>query len=146
MKISDAGIALIKEFEGCELTAYPDPATGGDPWTIGVGHTGPEVVQGLTITEAQADEYLRSDIERFEQCVEAAVGEHVLPEEFDACVSLAFNIGCENFRQSTLVRMIRAGNTRGAADQFLRWNKANGKVMAGLTRRRQAERALFLTA
>jgi lysozyme len=145
MKISDAGIALIKEFEGLELTAYPDPATGGDPWTIGVGHTGPEVVPGLTITEEQADEYLREDLERFEQCVDAAVGQYVQQHEFDACVSLAFNVGCANFKSSTLVKMIRAGNLRGAADQFLRWNKANGKIMDGLTRRREAERDLFLT-
>lgn len=146
MKISDAGIALIKEFEGRELTAYPDPATGGDPWTIGVGHTGPDVHPGLTITEERAEELLRADLEKFERCVEAAVGEYVMQEEFDACVSLAFNIGCRNFQQSTLVRMIRAGNMVGASNEFLRWDKAAGKVMAGLTRRRKAERELFLTA
>lgn len=145
MNISQAGIELIKEFEGLRLEAYPDPATGGDPWTIGVGHTGPEVVPGLVITEEQADEYLRDDLETFEQCVETAVGPHVNDAEFSACVSLAFNIGCNNFRTSTLVKMIRAGNMAGAADQFLRWNRANQKVMAGLTRRREAERDLFLS-
>lgn len=144
MKISSAGLALIREFEGCELTAYPDPATGGDPWTIGIGHTGPEVVPGLVITEEQADEYLREDLAKFEHCVESAVGQNVMQQEFDACVSLAFNIGCANFKSSTLVKMIRAGNMAGASQQFVRWNKANGKVMAGLTRRREAERDLFL--
>lgn len=145
MKISDAGLALIKEFEGLRLEAYPDPATGGDPWTIGYGSTGPDVVPGLVITEEEAEERLREDLETFEQCVETAVGPHVNDAEFSACVSLAFNIGCNNFRTSTLVKMIRAGNMQGAADQFVRWNKAAGKVMKGLTRRREAERALFLS-
>lgn len=145
MKISDAGVALIKEFEGCELTAYPDPATGGDPWTVGYGHTGPEVAPGMTITEQDAEDILRADLQAFEHCVEQAVGAHVNEAEFSACVSLAFNIGCANFKSSTLVKMIRAGNMQGAADQFPRWNKAAGKVMAGLTRRRLAERDLFLS-
>lgn len=145
MKINDAGLSLIKEFEGLRLESYPDPATGGDPWTIGVGHTGPEVVPGMTITEAEADEYLRSDIARFERCVEDAVGPHVNDNEFAACVSLAFNIGCEAFRKSTLAVLLRAGRNDEAALQFVRWNRAAGKVMAGLTRRREAERDLFLS-
>lgn len=145
MKITDAGIALIKEFEGLVLTAYPDPATGGEPFTIGYGHTGPEVRRGLTITEARAEEVLRDDLERFERCVNKAVGDHVNESEFSACVALAFNIGCGAFEKSTLVRLIKAGDMDGAAEQFLRWDKAGGKTMAGLTRRRQAERALFLS-
>lgn len=144
MKISDAGLALIKEFERLRLKAYPDPATGGDPWTIGVGHTGPDVYPGLVIDEAQADELLRQDIEKFERCVGIAVND-LTQQQFDACVALAFNIGCGAFAQSTLARKLAEGDTSGAADQFLRWNRANGKVMAGLTRRRQAERALFLS-
>lgn len=144
MKISDDGIALIKEFEGLRLEAYPDPATGGDPWTIGVGHTGPEVQPGLVISEEEADEFLRADLAKFERCVSLAVND-VTQHQFDACVSLAFNIGCGNFGKSTLVRKIAQGDISGAADEFLRWNKAAGRVMAGLTRRREAERALFLS-
>lgn len=145
MKITNAGLDLIKSFESLELDAYPDPATGGDPITIGYGHTGPEVQLGMSITAEQADEYLREDVAKFEQCVEAAVGAFVMDEEFSACVSLAFNIGCRNFQQSTLVRMIRAGNMVGASNEFLRWDRAAGKVMPGLTRRRKAERELFLS-
>jgi lysozyme len=146
MQISDAGIALIKQFEGCELKAYPDPATGGDPWTIGVGHTGADVKPGLVITDERAEELLRKDLEKFERAVEQAVGDALLEQQqFDACVSLAFNIGGANFRSSTLVSLLKEGDTDGAAQQFVRWNKAAGKVMAGLTRRREAERDLFLS-
>lgn len=145
MKISDAGLALIKEFESLELSAYPDPATGGDPITIGWGHTGPEVHLGMTITEDEADDLLREDVEKFERCVEQAVGQYVNEAEFSACVAFAFNVGCKAFKDSTLVKMIRVGNMVGAADQFLRWTKANGKTMAGLVRRRTAERELFLS-
>lgn len=144
MKISDAGLALIKEFEGCELEAYPDPATGGEPYTIGFGHTG-GVREDDVITAEQAESILRTDLERFEKCVEQAVGQHVTEAEFSACVCLAFNIGCNAFQKSTLVRRIRAGQTDDAANEFLRWDKAAGKTMAGLTRRRRAERELFLS-
>lgn len=144
MKLSDTGVALIKEFEGLLLEAYPDPATGGDPWTIGVGHTGPDVYPGLVIDEAWADHLLRQDVEKFERCVGLAVND-VTQNQFDACVSLAFNIGCSAFGKSTLARKIAQGDMSGAADEFLRWNKAAGRVMAGLTRRREAERALFLS-
>lgn len=142
MKISDEGIKLIKEFEGTRLEAYVCPA---GVLTIGTGHTGPEVHLGLVISEDEATEFLRADLERFERCVESAVGQHVAQCEFDACVSLAFNIGCGAFGKSTLVRKIRSGDYAGAADEFLRWDKAAGKTMKGLTRRRQAERALFLS-
>lgn len=145
MKINDAGLTLIKSFEALELKAYPDPATGGDPWTVGYGHTGPEVHPGMEITEAEADAILAADVQAFEHCVGEAVGQHVNENEFSACVSLAFNIGCKAFRTSTLARMLREGQNEAAADQFLRWNKAAGRVMAGLTRRREAERALFLS-
>lgn len=144
MKISDDGIALIKRFEGCKLESYSDPATGGDPWTVGFGHTGPEVIPGTQITEDQADAYLRADLERFEKCVDKVLMVPVTQSQFDACVSLAFNIGCRNFQSSTLVKKLNAQDDIGAADQFLRWNMAAGKEILGLTRRRNAERDLFL--
>ncbi|QPQ55606.1 lysozyme [Allosphingosinicella flava] len=141
-KISDKGVALIKEFEGLRLKAYPDPATGGDPWTIGVGHTGSDVKPGLVITEAQADDLLRKDVARFERAVNK-LAPITTQDQFDALVSLAFNVGEENLRSSTLLRMHNAGNHDGAANQFARWNKAAGRVMTGLTRRRTAETKLY---
>ena len=146
MKISDAGVALIKEFEGCELTAYPDPATGGDPWTVGIGHTGPEVRPGMTITETEAEDILRADLQAFERCVNnATAGIAITQGQFDALVAFSFNVGCANLKSSTLLRKLRSGDEDGAAQEFARWNRANGAVMKGLTRRREAERALFLS-
>lgn len=142
MKISDAGIALIKSFEGLRLEAYPDPATGGDPWTIGYGHTG-EVTPGMVITESEAEELLRQDIVQFEMCVNGALQVPVTQGQFDALVSFAFNLGCGNLRRSTLLRKLNAGDVTGAAAEFAVWNRAAGRVMAGLTRRREAERELF---
>jgi lysozyme len=145
VKINEAGLTLIKSFESLELQSYPDPATSAEPWTVGYGHTGPEVHPGMTITEAEADAILAADVQAVEHCVSEAVGQHVNENEFSSCVSLAFNIGCKAFRASTLARMLREGQNEAAADQFLRWNKAAGREMAGLTRRRRAERELFLS-
>lgn len=145
MKISDKGIALIKSFEGCRLTAYPDPGTGNDPWTIGYGHTGPEVIPGLMIDQQEADDYLAQDLAKFEDCVNDACEKEPTQNHFDAIVSLAYNIGCKAMTGSTLIRLLNAGDIDGAASQFGRWTKAGGKVMSGLTRRRQAERDLFVS-
>lgn len=138
---SDKGIALIKEFEGLRLQAYPDPATGGEPWTIGVGHTG-GVRRGDVITEAQADTFLRADLGRFEAAVNK-LAPVTTQDQFDALVSLAFNVGEGNLASSTLLRKHNAADYDGAAAEFGRWNKAAGKVMAGLTRRRAAEASLY---
>ena len=144
MKISPPGIALIKQFEGCKLQAYPDPGTGGDPWTIGYGHTGPEVTRDLAINQQEADEYLERDLAKFEDCVTDACEKEPTQNQFDAIVCLAYNIGCKAMSGSTLIKLLNAGDVTGAASQFMRWNKAGGVVMAGLTRRRQAERDLFV--
>ena len=145
MRTSDRGLALIKSFEGCKLTAYPDPGSGGDPWTIGYGHTGPEVVPGLTIDQQQADDYLVEDVRKFEDCVDDVLEVEVTQEQFDSLVCFSFNVGCGALKGSSLLRLVNARNTAGAASQFMRWNKAGGRVMAGLTRRRMAERNLFLS-
>lgn len=137
----ERGRALIKEFEGLRLDAYPDPATGGEPWTIGVGHTG-GVKKGDRITEAQADAYLVSDLARFEKAV-ARLAPKTTQNQFDALVSLAFNVGEANLASSTLLKLHNAGDYPGAQAQFARWNRAAGRVMAGLTRRRAAEAALY---
>lgn len=143
MKTSEEGRALIREFEGCKLQAYPDPATGGEPWTIGVGHTGPEVHEGMTIAQDEADALLAQDLEKFEACVSSNVTVDVTQAQFDAMVSLAFNVGCANFRKSSVCRYTNEGDLEKAREAFSLWNKAAGKVMSGLTRRRAAEAAMF---
>lgn len=143
MKTSSTGLALIKSFEGELLTAYADPATGGDPWTIGVGHTGSEVHRGLKITSAQSMAYLASDVAKFEKAIIAAVKVPLTQNMFDALVSWTFNVGSGNMRSSTLLKKLNAADYDGAAKEFANWNKAAGSVMAGLTRRRAVEAALF---
>lgn len=141
-RINSAGINLIKRFEGCKLTAYRDPV--GIP-TIGYGSTGNHVRMGMTISPQNAEDLLLKDLVRFERGVEDRThGIEITDNEFSAMVSLAFNIGLANFAQSSVLRRTLAGNFQGAADAFLMWDRAGGKVLSGLTRRREAERALFL--
>lgn len=142
MKISQKGIELIKQFEGINLKAYPDPGTGGEPWTIGYGHTG-GVKKGDVITQAQAEELLRKDLIKFEDGVSNALTVETTQHQFDAMVSLAFNIGLGNFTKSTLLRKHNSKCWQCAAAQFGVWRNAGGKVMTGLIRRRAAERELY---
>ena len=135
---------LIKEFEGCELTAYPDPATGNNPWTIGYGST-IGVHPGMVITQEEAEQRLVSDVKRFAEGVNQMVTVPMTQGEFDALCSFSFNLGLGNLRSSTLLRKLNAGDKEAAANQFLVWNMAAGRIMTGLTRRREAERALFLS-
>jgi len=145
MKTSPEGIALMHHFEGCRLIAYPDPATGGDPWTIGWGHTGPEVMRGLVWSQEYADLMFAERLAReFEPGVAALNVGSITQSQFDALVCLSYNIGVRNLTRSTLVRKLQAGDVLGAADQFLVWDKAAGKSMKGLRRRRAAEKMLFL--
>lgn len=148
MKTSAAGRKAIAGHEGVRLKAYPDPATGGEPWTIGVGHTSaagpPKVVKGMTITAAECDEILSRDLATFEAAVTKAVKVPLNQNQFDALVSFTFNVGVGNLQKSTLLRKLNARDYQGAADQFPVWNKANSKVMKGLVTRRAEERALFL--
>ena len=139
MQISKAGLDLIKQFEGLYLNAYRCPA--GVP-TIGYGHTA-GVAMGQTITQQQADDYLRRDVRQFERAVSRQVRVPLTQGQFDALVSFAFNLGEGALAQSTLLRLLNAGDYAGAAAQFDRWNKAGGRVLPGLVRRRAAERALF---
>ena len=143
MTPSDGCYNLIKHFEGCSLEAYADPATGAEPWTIGYGHTGPEVHPGMTITQDEADALLREDAEKVAKQIAPMVHVPLSQEEFDALVCFVFNVGIGNFAKSTLLKKLNAGDYEGAADELPKWNKAAGKVMAGLTRRRNAERELF---
>jgi lysozyme len=146
MKISDAGLRFIKAHEGLRLEAYPDPGTGGKPWTIGYGHAGPEVVPGLRITAERAEELLRADVARFEAAVTRLVTVPLSQPQFDALVSFAFNTGEGALARSTLLKMLNAGDYAGAGEQFDRWVNAGGKPMPGLVRRRRAERTMFESA
>jgi len=143
LKISDAGIELITHFEGCKLKAYPDPATGGAPYTVGYGSTR-NVHPGMVITLDEAKQRLREDLEDAEKAIERLVTAPLDQSQFDALVSLVFNIGEGNFSKSTLLKKLNAHDYLGASGEFVRWNKAAGKPMLGLTRRRAAERDHFL--
>ena len=142
MRTNRRGIALIQEFESCRLRAYLCPA---GVWTVGFGATGPDVYQGLVWTQEQADERFTRDLQRFERDVESLLTFEPTSNEFSAMVSFAYNVGVNALAKSTLLRKFNAGDIEGAANEFLRWNKAGGKVLDGLTRRREAERDLFLS-
>lgn len=141
MKTSEVGLQLIKQFEGVRFEAYDD---GIGIATIGVGHT-KGVKFGDRATMEEVDQWLREDLEDAENAVNLSlVGTDLTQNQFDALVSLAFNIGGGAFSKSTLVRKLKARLTEEAADQFLVWNKAGGHVMRGLQNRRIAERETFL--
>ena len=147
MRINAETIALVKEFEGCELAAYRD-AVG--VWTIGYGHSEraplpPKPYDGMVITMDQAHKILQDDLTHFGKSVENLISVPVTDNQFGAMVSLAFNIGIGAFGKSTALKRLNAGDYLGAAEAMTWWNKAGGKVMRGLVRRREAERALFLT-
>ncbi len=142
-KYSSTGLALTKKFEGLELKAYQDSV---GVWTIGYGHTGTDVKPGLTITEDQASVLLAADVAWAVTCVNKSVTSAISQNQFDALVDFTFNLGCNSLGGSTLLKMVNSGDFAGAAGQFLRWNKAGGKVLAGLTKRRQAEADLFNTS
>lgn len=135
------GLLLIKSFEGLRLKAYRD-AVG--IWTIGYGTTR-GVQPNMEITEAQAEAFLQEDLARFEEAINSAVEAPINDNQFAALVSFTYNVGSGALRSSTLLRLLNAKeHVRAIADQFPRWNKAGGRALAGLTRRRNAERALFL--
>ena len=144
MEYSKNGAHLTESFEGLRLTAYPDPGTGGAPWTIGYGHTGPDVHPGLTITQEQAEELLMQDTQKAAAAVNAKVTGDITQEEFDALVDFVFNVGAGNFAASTLLKKVNSGDIHGAAAEFEKWDMAAGKHMAGLLRRRHAEAEEFL--
>lgn len=141
MKISERGFELIKQFEGLRLQAYPCSA---GVWTIGYGHTA-GVQSGDVITAPQADAFLRDDVTLSERIVNKYVSVSLTQYQFDALVSFTFNLGSGDLRASTLLKKLNAGDTAGAAGEFLRWVNAGGKKRPGLIRRREAEKALFET-
>ncbi|QMR77741.1 lysozyme [Enterobacter sp. RHBSTW-00175] len=146
MQTSDKGIALIKEFEGCKLTAYQDSV---GVWTIGYGWTQPvdgkPIRAGMTIKQDTAERLLKTGLVSYESDVSRLVKVGLTQGQFDALAAFTYNLGVRSLSTSTLLRKLNAGDSAGAADEFLRWNKAGGKVLNGLIRRREAERALFLS-
>lgn len=147
MKTNAAGLALIKEFEGFVPTWYRDPV---GVWTIGYGHTdsagSPKYAtsKNMKLTEAEASAILQRDLERYEADVARLVKVPLNENQHGGLVSFTYNLGAGNLGSSTLLRKLNAGDYAGAAAEFPRWNKAGGKVLAGLTRRRAAEQALFV--
>jgi len=151
-KTSSAGVNLIKRSEApggkAVLKAYKDPGTGNTPITIGFGTTrinGKPFNIGYTITEAQAEEYLKADLIEFEKYVKRYVRVNLTQQEFDALVSFTYNFGPSRLATSTLLKKLNSKDYIAAADQFLAWNQSGGKVLPGLTKRRAAEKDLFLT-
>lgn len=142
MRTSQRGLSLIKSFEGLRLLAYRD-AVG--VLTIGYGATR-GVKAGMSVTKEQAERMLLNDVQRFEAEVERLVKAPLSGNQWDALVSFTYNLGAANLESSTLLRKLNTGDYAGAAEQFPRWNKAGGKVLPGLVRRREAERVLFLEA
>lgn len=142
MKISQKGVGLVKKFEGLELKAYKDSV---GVVTIGYGSTGPHVFMGQVITESQAEALLIKDLSRFESGVTELVKVPLTQNQFDALVSFSFNLGLGNLKSSTLLKKLNAKDYIGASKEFERWNKAGGKVLNGLTRRRLDEKELFLS-
>jgi GH24 family phage-related lysozyme (muramidase) len=141
MEPSKACYDLIKDFEKCRLKAYLDPV--GVP-TIGWGHTSPSVRLGDEITQAQADAYLMNDVREVVKQINPLITHPLTQGQFDACVDFAYNLGWPRFKRSTMLTLINGGNLTTAAEEFVRWNRAAGRILAGLTRRRNAERAMFL--
>jgi lysozyme len=152
-RVSAAMIEKMHGFEGCKLTAYPDPGSrDGHPWTIGYGATGPGIGPGVKWTQAQADARFISDLAKFEDGVSRLIGPCPTTQaNFDALVSLAYNIGldedadtiAEGLGDSSLLRKHKAGDFEGAANSFVSWRFNDGREMAGLLKRRKAEAAHY---
>lgn len=141
MQYDATGLLETRNFESCELEAYWD--TNGKVWTIGWGHTGPEVTQGLAWTQEQADAAQENDIRAAAATVNTQVTVPLTQPEFDALVDFTYNVGCGAFASSTLLNLLNQGDYQGAAEQINRWDHSGGQVLAGLLRRREAETAEF---
>ena len=146
MQLTREGLDLIKRFEGLRTTAYRCPS---GVWTIGYGHTAaagePAVRAGMTITAAEASEILARDVAAFAFGVEAALKVNLPPAQFSALVSFAYNVGLGNFRSSSVLKAVNGGDMAAVPRRLLLWNRAGGRVLPGLTRRRAAEAELLLS-
>lgn len=140
LKLGPRGTEIIHSSESIRLKAYRD---SGGVWTIGWGHT-KTAKPGMEINRFEADKLFQKDVAHVEKAIRDAVKVPLTQEQFDALVSFAYNVGTGAFRGSTLLKLLNQGKYTLAADQFLRWDKDNGKTLSGLTTRRRAERRLFL--
>ena len=140
MKTSAEGLALIKKFEGLELEAYQCAA---GVWTIGYGHT-KDVQPGDVWSESHANHMLEVELEEFEEYINDNVTANLSQNQFDALVSWVYNLGPANLKASTMLKVLNSGDYEGVPAQIKRWNKAGGKVLQGLIRRREAEALLFI--
>ena len=145
MKMSHAGLLMMMDAEGLRLEAYPDPGTGGAPWTIGYGHTGSNVAPGMVITEDEASRLLRDDLHFAEIGVRTYATVPLTQGQFDSLVDFAYNCGIGALRGSTLLRKLNSRDYLGASEEFRKWDMAAGKHMAGLAKRRAAEKDMFLS-
>ena len=143
MQYSKSGLALTERFEGCVLESYQDQ---GGVWTIGYGHTGPDIGPGMTCTQQQAQAWLVLDTQAAAQAVTDLVVPQLTQGEFDALVDFVFNLGRGAFERSTMLRLLNGGDIASAAGQFALWDHIGGREIAGLLRRRLAEKAEFLNA
>lgn len=142
MELSEKGINLIKNFEGCRLQAYKCPA---GKWTIGYGHTGNDVKQGRCISKEQAENLLKQDLIIHCNNVSKLVKIPLKQNEFDALVSFEYNVGYGNFSKSTMLRLLNSGNKTAAVKEFDKWIYSGGKVLNGLKVRRKKEKAYFIS-
>jgi len=141
MKTGKKGLQIIKHYEGFRAKAYYCPA---NVLTIGYGTTA-GVTKNMVVTEAMAEKLLQADVKKFEDAINAAVKVKINQDQFDALVSFVYNVGAGNFRSSTLLKLLNQGRFDLVDDQFGRWNKGGGRVLAGLTKRRATEATLFKT-
>lgn len=132
--------AITKEFEGCKLATYICPA---GKLTIGYGHTGPDVTEGMTITQEQADDLLMKDLTVAAKPINLFVSQELTQNQFDALCDFVYNCGSGNFLHSTLLKCVNRADWPGAILEFGKWTKAAGKELPGLVKRRAAEAALF---
>lgn len=147
MEPSDACRKLIQGFESCRLTAYPDPATGADPWTIGWGHAGPDVMPFMVISQLWADRLFMVDVDAAAAKLLRWIGDIPLRQnQFDALVSFVYNVKLKPGEECHLLDYVRDGDMAAAAAEFPRWDHAAGVVMPGLVKRRAAEQRMFLAA
>lgn len=142
MKMNELGLAILKSFESCRLHAYPDPATGAEPYTVGYGCTGGDIGPGTVWTEEEAEEQLEKRVAEFSAAVQKLLKVAVTEDQFSALVDFAFNEGAHKLAGSTLLAHINAGEHDEAA-QIEKWHFAAGKDMKGLRDRRAAEAALY---
>lgn len=144
MDAIDVAVVLIHRWEGLRLTAYPDPVSGGEPWTIGWGATGPDITEGTVWTLAQAEQDLKDRLVPLANTLMGFLTKPMNANQLGALIDLAYNVGWPRVSTSTLLALWNQGVVQGAADQFLVWNRAGGQVVQGLNNRRADERRVFL--